>query len=89
MDFPCPIELGSKVEGQMTLVASDDIYELSCNHNNCPLYPYRHGTCTAFLPCPNHEGFNTSYPIKKGSNVVFNYALEATPKLFNTVVSAI
>ena len=79
--------LRSQVTGEMTLVAFDDITELSCNHNNCPLYPYRAGSCTEFLPCSKAEAFNTSFPIKKGTNVKFYFVLEATEKLYSIVVS--
>ena len=81
------LKLRSQVTGEMTLVAFDDITELSCNHNNCPLYPYRAGSCTEFLPCSKAEAFNTSFPIKKGTNVKFYFVLEATEKLYSIVVS--
>ena len=87
LNFPCPVVYKHTLTGVMTLIATDDIEPLGCHYNNCPLYPYRAGSCTEFLPCSEAEAFNTSFPIKKGTKVKFYFVLEATEQLYSIVVS--
>ena len=86
LNFPCPVVYKHTLTGVMTLIATDDIEPLGCHYNNCPLYPYKGGACTDYEVCPPAAGFNTTFPIQKGTAVTYTFKMAAHQKFMDIVV---
>ena len=46
------------------------------------------GTCTDYEDCPPAAGFNTTFPIKKGTAVTYTFKMAAHQKFMDIVVRA-